>query len=93
MAGWGVPEVAVAARRAGIPVLRHGFGRPFPEGIGLTRPDPGVGEPGRTAAAGVPQLVLPQGADQFANARAIAAEIAAMPSPGEVARELPEQAK
>nr|WP_225957791.1 nucleotide disphospho-sugar-binding domain-containing protein [Amycolatopsis lexingtonensis] len=80
-------------------------------------------------AAGVPQLVLPQGADQFANAaalvdagaalrllpgelsadavaeqarkasscrdaaRAIAAEIAAMPSPDEVARELPEHAK
>lgn len=80
-------------------------------------------------AGGVPQLVLPQGADQFANAealcaagaalrllpgelsadavteqvrklpahraaaRAIAAEIAAMPSPDEVARELPKYAK
>jgi len=80
-------------------------------------------------AAGVPQLVLPQGADQFANAeallaagaatqllpaelsaeavteqarnaascrdaaRAIAEEIAAMPSPDEVARELPKHAK
>jgi MGT family glycosyltransferase len=79
-------------------------------------------------AEGVPQLVLPQGADQFANAealcaagaalrllpgelsadavteqarklpghrdaaRAIAAEIAAMPSPDEVARELPKYA-
>ncbi|MFB9688349.1 glycosyltransferase [Amycolatopsis plumensis] len=233
--GWGVPEVAVAARRAGIPSLWHGFGRMFPAGIGLTRPDGGVhldicppslqdadflateripvrpvpfAEPGdfrgpliyltlgtafgtlevlETAieglatlgthvvvatggvplgpqpahvtarawvpqaaaisraelvvhhggsgttlgalAAGVPQLVLPQGADQFANAeallaagaavrllpgeltadavaeqarkasscrdaaRAIAAEIAAMPSPDEVARELPKYAK
>jgi UDP:flavonoid glycosyltransferase YjiC (YdhE family) len=80
-------------------------------------------------AAGVPQLVLPQGADQFANAealvaagaarrllpgelsadavteqarkasfcreaaRAFADEIAAMPSPDEVARELPKYAK
>ncbi|MBE1500350.1 UDP:flavonoid glycosyltransferase YjiC (YdhE family) [Amycolatopsis lexingtonensis] len=241
MAGWGVPEVAAAGRRAGIPVLWHGFGRLFPEGIGLTRPDGGRhldicppslqdadflatadrialrpvpfsepappvaggplvyltlgtafgtpqvlttairgmaalgthvvvatgrvrpeelgGLPGNVTArawvnqaellpradlvvhhggsgttlgalaAGVPQLVLPQGADQFANAaalvdagaalrllpgelsadavaeqarkasscrdaaRAIAAEIAAMPSPDEVARELPEHAK
>ncbi|MEV7093511.1 glycosyltransferase [Amycolatopsis sp. NPDC051045] len=238
--GWGVPEVAVAARRAGIPALWHGFGRMFPSGIGFERPDGGrhldicppslqdeaflatadrialrpvpFAEPGRferppapfthltlgtafgtpevltaairglaalgghvvvatgrvrpqelgsvpdhvtlhpwvpqaevlphaalvvhhggsgttlgALAAGVPQLVLPQGADQFANAealvaagaalrllpgelsadavteqarkaapcrdaaRAIAAEIAAMPSPEEVARErLPE---
>jgi UDP:flavonoid glycosyltransferase YjiC (YdhE family) len=234
--GWGVPEVGVAARRAGIAALWHGFGRMFPEGIGLDRPDDGThldicppslqdagflataeritlrpvpfAEPGdfrgpliyltlgtafgtpevlTTAieglaalgthvvvatgavtlgpqpahvtarswvpqaaaisqadlvvhhggsgttlgalAAGVPQLVLPQGADQFANAealcaagaalrllpgeltadavteqarkasscrdaaRAIAEEIAAMPSPDEVARELPKYAK
>jgi len=83
-------------------------------------------------AAGVPQLVLPQGADQFANAgalaaagaglrllpeeqnadavaeqaatvlrdsayrdaaRGLAAEIAAMPAPAEVARRLPEYAR
>ncbi|MEV6623558.1 nucleotide disphospho-sugar-binding domain-containing protein [Amycolatopsis sp. NPDC051106] len=234
--GWGVPEVGVAARRAGIPALWHGFGRMFPDEIGLERPDGGThldicppslqdagflataerialrpvpfAEPGdfrgpliyltlgtafgtpevlTTAieglaalgthvvvatggaalgpqpahvtarawvpqaaaisqadlvvhhggsgttlgalAAGVPQLVLPQGADQFANAealcaagaalrllpgeltadavteqarkasscrdaaRAIAEEIAAMPSPDEVARELPKYAK
>jgi UDP:flavonoid glycosyltransferase YjiC (YdhE family) len=234
--GWGVPEVGVAARRAGIPSLWHGFGRMFPPGIGFERPTGGVHldicppslqeadflataeriplrpvpfpEPGdfggpliyltlgtafgtpevlTTAvrglaalgvplvvstggmplgpqpahvtaqawvpqaaaisqadlvvhhggsgttlgalAAGVPQLVLPQGADQFANAdtlvaagaarrllpgelsadavteqarkasscreaaRAFADEIAAMPSPDEVARELPKYAK
>ncbi|MET8846470.1 nucleotide disphospho-sugar-binding domain-containing protein [Amycolatopsis sp. NPDC004625] len=234
--GWGVPEVAVAARRAGIPALWHGFGRMIPDGIGFDRPASGVhldicppslqdagflataervalrpvpfAEPGgfrgpliyltlgtafgtaevlETAieglatlgtpvvvatggvslgpqpahvtahawvpqaaaiaradlvvhhggsgttlgalAAGVPQLVLPQGADQFANAeallaagaavrllpgelsadavaeqarkafacreaaRAIAAEIAAMPSPDEVARDLAKYAK
>jgi UDP:flavonoid glycosyltransferase YjiC (YdhE family) len=239
--GWGVPEVGVAARRAGIPSLWHGFGRMLPEGIGFERPSGGVhldicppslqdkdflataerialrpvpfsepappvagrpsiyltlgtafgtpevlttaihglaalGEhvvvatgrvrpeelgrvPGNVTvrawvnqaellphadlvvhhggsgttlgalAAGVPQLVLPQGADQFANAEAlravgaalclppgeltadavteqarkasscrdaahaIAGEIAAMPSPGEVARELPKRAK
>ncbi|WP_370969181.1 glycosyltransferase [Amycolatopsis sp. cg9] len=39
--GWGVPEVAVAARRAGIPALWHGFGRLFPRDIGLVRPDGG----------------------------------------------------
>ncbi|WP_206785436.1 glycosyltransferase [Amycolatopsis sp. MtRt-6] len=234
--GWGVPEVGVAAKRAEIPSLWHGFGRMFPDGIGLPRPSGGVhldicppslqdagflatadrialrpvpfAEPGDfrgplvyltlgtafgtpevlgtaleglatlgthvvvatggvplgplpahvtarawvpqaavvphadlvvhhggsgttlgALAAGVPQLVLPQGADQFANAdalvaagaalrllpgeltadavaeqarkasscrdaaRAIAAEIAAMPSPDEVARELPKHAK
>ncbi|WP_304524582.1 glycosyltransferase [Dactylosporangium sp. AC04546] len=36
--GWGVPGVAVAADRAGIPSLWHGFGRLFPDGIGLARP-------------------------------------------------------
>ncbi|MEV4058345.1 nucleotide disphospho-sugar-binding domain-containing protein [Amycolatopsis sp. NPDC049688] len=234
--GWGVPEVAVAARRAGIPALWHGFGRMIPDGIGFDRPSGGVhldicppslqdadflatagriplrpvpfAEPGEfrrpliyltlgtafgtpevlttaieglatlgthvvvatggvalgpqpahvtarawvpqaaaiahadlvvhhggsgttlgALAAGVPQLVLPQGADQFANAeallaagaavrllpgelsadavaeqarkafscrdaaRAVADEIAAMPSPDEVARELPKHAK
>jgi UDP:flavonoid glycosyltransferase YjiC (YdhE family) len=39
--GWGVPEAAIAARRAGIPALWHGFGRMFPEGIGLQRPTGG----------------------------------------------------
>ncbi|UMP01373.1 glycosyltransferase [Amycolatopsis sp. EV170708-02-1] len=39
---WGQPGVAVATERAGIPGLWHGFGRMFPDGIGLrapTRPD------------------------------------------------------
>ncbi|MGM1061695.1 glycosyltransferase [Saccharothrix sp. Mg75] len=36
--GWGVPGAAVAAHRAGVPSLWHGFGRLFPEGIGLVRP-------------------------------------------------------
>ncbi|GIJ49338.1 glycosyl transferase [Virgisporangium aliadipatigenens] len=36
--GWGVPDAAVAARRAGIPSLWHGFGRMFAEGIGLESP-------------------------------------------------------
>lgn len=39
--GWGVPGVAVAADRAGIPGLWHGFGRMFPDGIGLEPPAPG----------------------------------------------------
>jgi UDP:flavonoid glycosyltransferase YjiC (YdhE family) len=39
--GWGVPEAAIAAQRAGIPVMWHGFGRMFPEGIGLRKPTGG----------------------------------------------------
>ncbi|MFK4243718.1 glycosyltransferase [Micromonospora chokoriensis] len=36
--GWGLPGAGVAARRAGIPSLWHGFGRMIPEGIGLELP-------------------------------------------------------
>lgn len=42
---WGVPGAAVAARKAGIPGIWHGFGRMFPEGIGLESPVKAV--PGR----------------------------------------------
>ncbi|NUR29937.1 MAG: glycosyltransferase family 1 protein [Catenulispora sp.] len=42
--GWGVPGAAEAARLAGIPGLWHGFGRLFPDGIGLVRPT-GSGRP------------------------------------------------
>jgi UDP:flavonoid glycosyltransferase YjiC (YdhE family) len=42
VAGWGVPGAAVAARRAGIPWLWHGFGRMFPAGIGMERPTGGL---------------------------------------------------
>ncbi|MGW6932036.1 glycosyltransferase [Lentzea sp. NPDC054927] len=35
---WAVPEVVSEARRRGFPALWHGFGRMFPEGIGLVRP-------------------------------------------------------
>ncbi|MFE3176929.1 glycosyltransferase [Amycolatopsis sp. NPDC059090] len=35
---WGQPGPAIAARRAGVPGLWHGFGRLFPDGIGLERP-------------------------------------------------------
>lgn len=35
---WGLPGAAVAANRLGIPGIWHGFGRMFPEGIGLERP-------------------------------------------------------
>ncbi|MEJ2856908.1 MULTISPECIES: glycosyltransferase [unclassified Saccharothrix] len=40
--GWGVPGAAEAARVAGVPGVWHGFGRMFPEGIGLVRPVGGV---------------------------------------------------
>ncbi|MCR3748413.1 glycosyltransferase [Lentzea californiensis] len=39
--GWAVPEVVSEARRRGFPALWHGFGRMFPEGIGLVRPTGG----------------------------------------------------
>ncbi|WP_433260263.1 glycosyltransferase [Actinosynnema sp. CS-041913] len=45
--GWGVPGAAVAAHRAGIPGLWHGFGRLFPDGIGLELPTGNAGAPGR----------------------------------------------
>ncbi|TVT32740.1 glycosyltransferase family 1 protein [Amycolatopsis rhizosphaerae] len=45
--GWGVPGAAVAAHRAGVPGLWHGFGRLFPEGIGLRSPGPATGAPDR----------------------------------------------
>jgi len=35
---WGLPGAAVAAHRAGIPGLWHGFGRLYPDGIGLELP-------------------------------------------------------
>ncbi|MBB5874120.1 UDP:flavonoid glycosyltransferase YjiC (YdhE family) [Allocatelliglobosispora scoriae] len=35
---WGVPGAAVAAHRAGIPGIWHGFGRMIPDGIGLESP-------------------------------------------------------
>jgi UDP:flavonoid glycosyltransferase YjiC (YdhE family) len=35
---WGLPGAAVAAARAGIPGIWHGFGRMIPAGIGLERP-------------------------------------------------------
>ena len=57
--GWGVPGAAEAARRAGIRSRWHGFGRLFPEGIGLVRPSmdlphvdicpPSLRSPGLTA--------------------------------------------
>ncbi|MBB5857988.1 glycosyltransferase [Amycolatopsis umgeniensis] len=44
---WGQPGAAIAAQRAGVPALWHGFGRLFPEGIGLQRPTPAAGLPDR----------------------------------------------
>jgi UDP:flavonoid glycosyltransferase YjiC (YdhE family) len=44
---WGLPGAAVAAHRAGIPGLWHGFGRMVPEGIGLQLPTAVAGAPGR----------------------------------------------
>lgn len=44
---WGLPGAAVAAARAGIPGIWHGFGRMIPEGIGLELPTRNVEVPGR----------------------------------------------
>ncbi|PZG22046.1 glycosyl transferase [Micromonospora craterilacus] len=38
VSGWGVPGAAIAAARAGIPGIWHGFGRMIPDGIGLELP-------------------------------------------------------
>jgi UDP:flavonoid glycosyltransferase YjiC (YdhE family) len=45
--GWGVPGAATAAYQAGIPGIWHGFGRMFPDGIGLELPARIAGAPGR----------------------------------------------
>ncbi|MEV4494198.1 glycosyltransferase [Micromonospora arborensis] len=47
---WGLPGAAVAARRAGIPGIWHGFGRMFPDGIGLELPT------GNAVGAGLPHV-------------------------------------
>ncbi|MEU0878963.1 nucleotide disphospho-sugar-binding domain-containing protein [Lentzea sp. NPDC005914] len=41
ISGWAVPQVYREARRRAFPVLWHGFGRMFDEGIGLARPEGG----------------------------------------------------
>jgi UDP:flavonoid glycosyltransferase YjiC (YdhE family) len=44
---WGLPGAAIAASRAGIPGVWHGFGRLFPDGIGLELPTRNTEAPGR----------------------------------------------
>ncbi|MEH1165373.1 glycosyltransferase [Micromonospora sp. CPCC 205539] len=44
---WGLPGAALAAQRAGIPGVWHGFGRMFPEGIGLELPTRNTEAPDR----------------------------------------------
>ncbi|MFC4533047.1 glycosyltransferase [Sphaerisporangium dianthi] len=44
---WGLPGAAIAASRAGIPGIWHGFGRMIPEGIGLELPTRNAEAPGR----------------------------------------------
>jgi UDP:flavonoid glycosyltransferase YjiC (YdhE family) len=44
---WGLPGAAVAAQRAGIPGIWHGFGRLYPDGIGLELPTRNAGGRGR----------------------------------------------
>jgi UDP:flavonoid glycosyltransferase YjiC (YdhE family) len=44
---WGLPGAAVAAHRAGIPGIWHGFGRMIPDGIGLESPTKNAEAPGR----------------------------------------------
>lgn len=45
---WGLPGAAIAAHRTGIPGIWHGFGRMFPEGIGLELPMRNAEAPGRS---------------------------------------------
>lgn len=44
---WGLPGAAIAAHRAGIPGIWHGFGRMIPEGIGFELPTKNTEAPGR----------------------------------------------
>ncbi|MFD0203587.1 MULTISPECIES: glycosyltransferase [Saccharothrix] len=76
--GWGVPGAAIAARQAGIPGLWHGFGRLFPDGIGLEMP----------TKSGRPHLdICPpslQDPDFLANEDRIALRPVAFGEPGEL---------
>ncbi|MCC8243337.1 glycosyltransferase [Saccharothrix luteola] len=76
--GWGVPGAAIAARRAGIPGLWHGFGRMFPDGIGL--------EPPTKSVPGLPHVdICPpslQDKDFLANEDRIALRPVAFSEPG-----------
>jgi UDP:flavonoid glycosyltransferase YjiC (YdhE family) len=65
---WGLPGAAVAAQRAGIPGLWHGFGRLYPDGIGLELPT--AGAPGRPHLDICPPSL--QDKDFLATARRIA---------------------
>ncbi|MGV9667035.1 glycosyltransferase [Nocardia niigatensis] len=74
---WGVPGVAIAARLAGIPGLWHGFGRMFPEGIGLEMP---------TRVAGVEEVphidICPPALQDKEFLRADRIELRPVPYPG-----------
>jgi UDP:flavonoid glycosyltransferase YjiC (YdhE family) len=70
--GWGVPGAAVAARRAGIPGLWHGFGRFVPEDIGFEPP---------TRVAAVPHVDICPPSLQDADFLATAERIELRPVP------------
>ncbi|WP_440902087.1 glycosyltransferase [Actinosynnema sp.] len=76
--GWGVPGAAVAAERAGIPALWHGFGRMFDEGIGFDRPF-GTGRPHLDVCP--PSL---QDKEFMASERRVELRPVALPEPGAV---------
>jgi UDP:flavonoid glycosyltransferase YjiC (YdhE family) len=79
---WGLPGAAIAAQRAGIPGLWHGFGRMFADGMGLQRPAT-IAE-----AAGRPHLdICPpslQDEDFLATAQRIELRPVAFAEPGEL---------
>ncbi|AWS47854.1 glycosyltransferase [Streptosporangium sp. 'caverna'] len=58
---WGLPGAAIAAARAGIPGLWHGFGRMIPEGIGLELPTRNAEAPGRPHVDICPPSLQDQG--------------------------------
>lgn len=58
---WGLPGAAIAAHRAGIPGLWHGFGRMIPEGIGLQLPTPTIDAPRPAAPRHLPTVLAGQG--------------------------------
>ncbi len=82
--GWGVPGAAIAAARAGIPGLWHGFGRMIPPGIGLELPT-AVAE-----ASGRPHLDICPPSLQDSGFRAAVERIELRPVPYSEPAPLPE---
>ena len=77
---WGLPGAAVAAARAGVSGVWHGFGRMIPDGIGLELPTRNTEAPGRPHVDICPPSL--QDKDFLVNEERIALRPVAFSAPG-----------